>query len=93
MFGAWRPAGTGDERNRDICRAVLRPHRLGPKLETPLRTFLRTEAGSAAVLLAGTLGALIWANVDLPSYDSVWTTQLSIRVGHHGLSQDLHGDG
>ena len=60
-------------------------------LETPLRTFLRTEAGSAAVLLAGTLGALIWANVDLSSYDSVWTTQLSVRVGHHGLSQDLRG--
>ncbi|HWB21640.1 MAG TPA: Na+/H+ antiporter NhaA [Gaiellaceae bacterium] len=60
-------------------------------LETPLRTFLRTEAGSAAVMLAGTLGALIWANVDLSSYESVWTTRLSVSVGHHGLSQDLQG--
>ena len=32
-------------------------------LETPLRTFLRTETGSAAVLLAGVVGALVWATV------------------------------
>jgi hypothetical protein len=33
-------------------------------LETPLRSFLRTETGSATVLLFATLAALIWANVD-----------------------------
>src|SRR4051794_37818030 len=33
-------------------------------LDTPLRTFLRTETGSAAVLLAGVVAALVWANVD-----------------------------
>ena len=32
-------------------------------LETPLRQFLRTETGSAAILLAATIGALVWANV------------------------------
>ena len=32
-------------------------------LETPLRLFLRTETGSAAVLLAATLAALAWANI------------------------------
>ena len=29
---------------------------------TPLRRFLRTETGSAAVLLAATVAALVWAN-------------------------------
>ena len=32
-------------------------------LQTPLRQFLRTETGSAAVLLAATVAALAWVNV------------------------------
>src|SRR4029078_12197579 len=35
------------------------------------------------------LAAIAWANVDLSSYESVWTTPLSIRVGGSGISQDL----
>ena len=58
-------------------------------LETPLRRFLRTETGSAAVLLAATIAALVWANVDLGSYERVWTTTFSIRIGDHGISHDL----
>ncbi len=58
-------------------------------LETPLRAFLRTETGSAAVLLAATIAALIWANVDASSYRTLWGTQMSIRVGGSGVSQDL----
>jgi Na+/H+ antiporter NhaA len=58
-------------------------------LKTPLREFLRTETGSATVLLAATLAALIWANLDASSYASVWRTHLSIRVGGSALSQDL----
>jgi Na+/H+ antiporter NhaA len=59
-------------------------------LETPLRTFLRTETGSAAVLLAGVVAALIWANVDMGSYVHVWEkTALSIHIGDSGLSHDL----
>ncbi|HEY2665686.1 MAG TPA: Na+/H+ antiporter NhaA [Actinomycetota bacterium] len=58
-------------------------------LETPLRAFLRTETGSAAVLLAATIAALIWANVDASSYRTLWGTQLSIRVGGSGVAQDL----
>ncbi len=60
-------------------------------LETPLRTFVRTETGSAAVLLAATLAALIWVNVDASSYASVWGTELSFELGTHGISQDVHG--
>jgi Na+/H+ antiporter NhaA len=58
-------------------------------LETPLRAFLRTETGSAAVLLAATVAALVWANVSASSYQALWGTQLSIRVGRSGVSQDL----
>ncbi|MBV9196207.1 MAG: Na+/H+ antiporter NhaA [Solirubrobacterales bacterium] len=59
-------------------------------LEAPLREFLRTETGSAAVLLAATVAALVWANLSSSSYASVWGTVLSIRVGGAGISQDLH---
>jgi Na+/H+ antiporter NhaA len=58
-------------------------------LETPVREFLRTETGSAAILLFAAVGALLWANINLTSYERLWTTTLSIRIGHAGISQDL----
>ena len=58
-------------------------------LDTPLRRFLRTETGSAAVLLAATLTALAWANIDSQGYAATWGTELSIRIGTAGLSADL----
>jgi Na+/H+ antiporter NhaA len=63
----------------------------GRHLQTPLRQFLRTETGSAAVLLAATIAALIWVNVDAGSYESLWRTEVSLHVGRFGVSQDLHG--
>jgi Na+/H+ antiporter NhaA len=59
-------------------------------LEEPLRSFLRTETGGAAMLLAAAVIALIWANADPGSYASVWGTELSIRIGGSGISQSLH---
>src|SRR5947207_1705838 len=58
-------------------------------LETPLRGFLRTETGSAAFLLAATIAALVWVNVDASSYESVWRTRLSVRIGDSGVALDL----
>jgi Na+/H+ antiporter NhaA len=58
-------------------------------LETPLREFLRTETGSAALILAAVVAALLWANVDLSSYERVWSTRLSIQLGGASLSQSL----
>jgi Na+/H+ antiporter NhaA len=58
-------------------------------LKTPLREFLRTETGGAVVLLAATLVALAWANVHASSYETVWETDVSVRVGGSGVSQDL----
>jgi Na+/H+ antiporter NhaA len=59
-------------------------------LAAPVRDFLSTETGSAIVLLAATIAALLWANSPWPdSYDSVWTTELSFRLGDWSLSADL----
>jgi Na+/H+ antiporter NhaA len=51
---------------------------------------MRTEMGSASVLLGATVAALIWANISVSSYNSFWATRLSAMVGHHGLTLDLH---
>ncbi len=59
-------------------------------LAAPLRDFLSTETGGGVVLLGAALAALLWANSPWPdSYESVWTTDLSIRLGDAGISQDL----
>src|SRR5438034_5076952 len=58
-------------------------------VQTPLREFLRTETGGAAVLLAGAVAALVWVNVDASSYNSLWTTKLSIDLGGAGIDLDL----
>ncbi len=59
-------------------------------LEAPLRDFLRTQTGSAAMLALATAAALVWVNADSSSYEHVWRTMLSIRVGGAGITQDLH---
>ena len=56
---------------------------------TPLRQFLRTETGSAAVLLAATVAALAWVNIDPRCYSAFWSTDLSFHLGHASLSGDL----
>jgi Na+/H+ antiporter NhaA len=59
-------------------------------LAAPLRDFLNTETGGAVFLLCGAVAALLWANSPWSdSYESVWTTDLSIRLGSHELALDL----
>jgi Na+/H+ antiporter NhaA len=59
-------------------------------LAAPVRSFLSTETGGASVLLCGAIAALVWANSPWPdSYESVWTTKLSIQLGGGGISMDL----
>jgi Na+/H+ antiporter NhaA len=58
-------------------------------LETPLRAFLRTETGGAAVLLAAAVAALAWVNVDASSYNTVWDARLSVRLAGAGVTLDL----
>ncbi len=59
------------------------------QLTAPLRSFLRTESGSAGVLLAAIVAALIWSNVAAGSYESLWRTGLSIRLGNLGVTREL----
>src|SRR3954447_15145514 len=60
-------------------------------LETPLRDFLSTETGSAALLLAAAVAALVWVNLDAASYEHVWQTELNVRLGGAELALDLRG--
>jgi Na+/H+ antiporter NhaA len=54
----------------------------------PVRDFLSTETGSAAVLLAAAVSALIWANAS-HSYESVWRSTLSVSLAGGSISADL----
>ena len=54
-----------------------------------MRSFLRTESGSAGVLLFATLVALVWANLAPEEYASAWETTLTIRLGDVGLTLTL----
>jgi Na+/H+ antiporter NhaA len=60
-------------------------------LQTPLRRFLRTETGGAAVLLAATLAALAWANVCPAGYAATWHAVLVIRSGRWELADSWQG--
>ncbi len=55
-----------------------------------LRTFLATEAGSAVVLLAATVAALVWANSPWrETYTALWHTPAGVFVGDAALELDL----
>ncbi|RZB19279.1 Na+/H+ antiporter NhaA [Streptomyces sp. F001] len=56
---------------------------------SPLRDFLRTETGSAAVLVAAACAALVWANMAPAGYESFWQTHLSVELGAYGISLEL----
>ena len=59
-------------------------------LAAPVRDFLNTETAGAAAMLVATIAALAWANSPWPdSYESVWTTELSVRLGGSGITHDL----
>ena len=57
-------------------------------LAAPVRDFLSTESASAVVLLGAAVVALVWANVS-GSYETFWSTELSVRIGSEGISMDL----
>jgi Na+/H+ antiporter NhaA len=59
-------------------------------LAAPVRDFLNTETGGAVVLLGAAVAALAWANSPWSdTYESFWTTSLSISVGNEAVSLDL----
>ncbi|MEU8166934.1 Na+/H+ antiporter NhaA [Micromonospora sp. NPDC049004] len=59
------------------------------RVNAPLRAFLRTETGGARVVLVAVVVALVWANLDVSSYESLWGTSLSVQLGEWHLTHDL----
>ena len=58
------------------------------ELSRAARSFLRTEAGSAVLLLGAAVLALLWTN--LPGgYEEFWHTELTLRVGSAEFGLDL----
>jgi Na+/H+ antiporter NhaA len=56
-----------------------------------LRTFIRTESGSAGILVLASLAALVWANSPWSSsYEELWHKTVSVAFGSSGISMDLH---
>src|SRR5919109_3383369 len=59
-------------------------------LATPVRDFLSAETGGAVVLAGAAVAALLWANSPWSeTYESFWTTKLSISLGSESISLDL----
>jgi Na+/H+ antiporter NhaA len=59
-------------------------------IAAPVRDYLNTESSGAMVLLLAAIAALVWSNSPWSdSYDSFWTTDVSIRVGSEGISLQL----
>jgi Na+/H+ antiporter NhaA len=61
-------------------------------LAAPVRDYLSTETGGALALLGAAVAALLWANSPWSdSYESLWTTTLSVSIGDHALAMSLRG--
>jgi Na+/H+ antiporter NhaA len=58
------------------------------RARTPLREFLHTETGSAVILVAAAVAALIWANASPGSYSSFWHAHLGGHAGRFALEMD-----
>ncbi len=73
--------------DRPVERGVLgTPWRR--EFATPVRAFLRTESGSAGILVAAIALGLVWANLG-DSYEQVWTTPFGFRLGDSSLTREL----
>jgi Na+/H+ antiporter NhaA len=60
------------------------------QLSRPLGTFLRTESGSAGILLGAALVALAWANSPWShAYEALWSAPVSLGLGDLVVASDL----
>lgn len=57
-------------------------------LSRAARAFLRTESGSAVLLLFAAVVALLWVNLG-GGYEEFWHTEFSLRIGDTALTEDL----
>lgn len=72
-------------------RPWLGPHR--PSLDRwvrPIIEILHVEAAGGVALFVATVAALVWANSPWQGgYESLWTTEASLRIGGFELREDL----
>lgn len=84
------PMGFLGRRREQTSQTRARRDSLLAQVSVPLRHFLGTESGSAGLLLAAAVVAIIWANSSLSGgYESLWSSTLSFRVNSAELSMDL----
>lgn len=93
------PLGPEQQRHRTRSAPVapastFRQNRAVPHSTSPSRGVagrLRTESGSAVLLIVVTVFAFLWANSPLSSsYVELWHQSVGIDVGPFGLHLDLH---
>jgi NhaA family Na+:H+ antiporter len=78
----------GRSRGRAIVRA--RGSYSARRLLLPVQKFVHTEVSGGLVLLAAAVTALVWANSRWAgSYEALWNTEASLRVGHFLLGHPL----
>ena len=74
----------------EAARALTQRTAWGRNVPAPLRAFLETEVSGALFLLAAAIAALVWVNSPWgSSYEELWSTELSLRIGDAGLDGDL----
>lgn len=60
------------------------------RLVQPLQAFLQEESAGGVLLLAAAVVAIVWANSPWgASYERIWHTELEVRLGRWGISEDL----
>jgi len=63
--------------------------RLTQGVAAQLSAFLSAETGSSRVLIAAIVVALAWDNASPDSYETVWSSPLSVSFGDLGMSLEL----
>jgi Na+/H+ antiporter NhaA len=82
--------GIGRPRVRPAGQSPARQRYLLAQLSRPLGQFLRTESGSAGILLAAAVVALVWANSPWShAYEQWGATPVSLRIGGLAVAADL----
>ncbi len=72
-----------------MTRRMVRIRAVGRYLSPVGEEFVSLEALSGVVLIVAALAALLWANIDTDSYDTVWTHVVTIGMGPLETSLDL----
>ncbi|MGZ5281226.1 MAG: Na+/H+ antiporter NhaA, partial [Bacteroidia bacterium] len=67
------------------------PPKLIRRIIDPLQNFINMQVASGIILLASLVIALVWANSPwAASYDHLWHTPITLRIGAYELSNTLH---